>query len=62
LVARLGRVDDRSARAVQELLHRSGATIFGLVVNHVNLKRDGSPLFQFSNRARNPEYAYPKGH
>ncbi len=61
LVARLGLVDDRSARAMQELLHRSGATIFGLVVNHVNLKRDGSPLFQFSRHARNPEYAYAKG-
>jgi polysaccharide biosynthesis transport protein len=61
LVARLGAVDDRSARAVQELLQRSGTTVLGLVVNHVNLKRDGSPLFQFSSRARNPEYAYPKG-
>jgi hypothetical protein len=46
---------------VQELLQRSGTTVLGLVVNHVNLKRDGSPLFQFSSRARNPEYAYPKG-
>jgi succinoglycan biosynthesis transport protein ExoP len=61
LVARLGGVDDRSARAVQELLHRSGATIFGLVVNHVNLKRDGSSLFPFFRRAHNPEYACPKG-
>jgi polysaccharide biosynthesis transport protein len=33
LVARLGVVDDRSARAVQDLLHRSGATVLGLVVN-----------------------------
>jgi polysaccharide biosynthesis transport protein len=62
LVAQVGRVDDRSARAAQELLHRSGATVIGLVVNHVNLKRDGSPLFQFSSRDRNLEYACYQGH
>jgi polysaccharide biosynthesis transport protein len=45
LVARLGRLDDRSARAVQELLHRSGCPILGLVVNHLNLQRSrSSPL------------------
>jgi polysaccharide biosynthesis transport protein len=55
LVARLHQVDDRSARAVQDLVQRTGCKVLGLVINCVNPRRDASPLFSTSYRARNAE-------
>lgn len=57
LVARLGSLDDRSARAVQELLHRSGCPILGLVVNHLNLQRRRSSPFPPTATVQMPKAA-----
>lgn len=53
LVARLGVVDERNARAVQDLLHRSGCQIFGLVINGIDRKHDTVPTFYYTNDRRN---------
>lgn len=57
LVSRLDQVDDRSARAVQELVQRTGCKVLGLVINCVNPRRDASPLFSSVYRPRNAELA-----
>jgi polysaccharide biosynthesis transport protein len=57
LVARPGVVTYSSAAAAQDLLHRSGANVLGLVANGVNLKQEPDNFFYYSRALTRPEAA-----
>ncbi len=57
LVARPGVVTYSSVAAAQDLLHRSGANVLGLVANGVNLKQEPDNFFYYTGALTRPEAA-----